>query len=127
MRLRRLDQAVAESPGSFLPHAVAFLGLLYVVLAGGGWLSSVLASDHALDGERARAIAATPWCGLPLVLVLFGRFVRGVGALVVVLAAAQFFLARGAWGLEYGYLPIAVCGLLLVCLPQPARPATHAP
>jgi hypothetical protein len=118
LTLRRLDSAVAQTPRRFVPHAVAMLGLLYVVLGGGYWLISVFTFDYPLDGDRARALVAFPWSGLPLMAVLLGCSPRAVGVVVASAALGQFILAQGSWGLEFAYLPLVACGLLLTALPQ---------
>jgi hypothetical protein len=123
LTLRRLDSAVAQTPRLFVSHAVAGVGLLYVVLGGGYWLVSVLRFDYALDSDRAMALALFPWSGLPLLLVLLGRSARAVGVVVAAAALVQFILGQGNWGLELAYLPLLACGVLLVALGQQRPPA----
>jgi hypothetical protein len=115
-QLARLDDAVASRPGRFVPHALAGIGLLYVVVGGAVWATSVLTFDHYTTSERLRALGALPWSGLPLLLVFANRSARAAGALVALAAAVQLLLARGSWGLELAYLPLVLVGVVLACV-----------
>jgi hypothetical protein len=115
-QLARLDDAVASRPVRFLPHALAGIGLVYVLIGGGIWAASVLTFDYDTTSERLRALGAFPWSGLPLLLVFIRRSVRAAGVVVALGAAFQVVLARGSWGLELAYVPLVLVGILLACV-----------
>lgn len=122
--LRRVDGS-DTGPHRSVPHGVALVGLVYATLGGAAWLSSALTFAYADAGTRVAALVLLPWSALPLLLVLRGSSPRPVGSLVLAAALAQFAIARGSWGLELAYLPLALVGVVLLLLGRTgqARPS----